>query len=541
MEFLQAATCADELEELWKRTNEDEEEVDPLGCVLEISGHDESVLNPRGNETSIVPAGVNVEMSEEEAAGKAPEISPEEGAADSSSRLSATRLFLQRIYSKFWEPTLQDRQTGKILDSTKGYPGEGPISGGPDLPTKGIPWIPEDHPDMVVAKQVDRSSNQGVVEDTTTEKILGALWWKGYRAGCRRLCRANVSGPKVGAINLPIKSVRKAGVTKPFLKKSIIRGSAQHGSGAGGKPIIEVVRSRPGFPAVLDTSNTDSTWGEGNSSQVHDNVHVEQDRPMERYEAERLEKRKRGICYWFSRGKDNCKFGEDCKFIHSKDDVVLQSYWRKYFVAGRYCFASEGCKFSRDTAGVRCIQFYQSGRCRHGDKCVFEHGDPLGGQRPRSPRTPPRDSPRRGTGRMDGGRKGSPERFDEDEEDLMVYDDDTRMMELLMEAISYMSDGKSDLARAEADPVFKLLKFNGNAEQMDAEWCSWTSGMLSSLELHEIVKPYETPLEDVEEWINDLRIWFQRATLEEGSDTKRGKKRSLERESLRTLLRQKRH
>ena len=61
----------------------------------------------------------------------------------------------------------------------------------------------------------------------------------------------------------------------------------------------------------------------------------------------------------------------------------------------------------------------------------------------------------------------------------MVYDDDTRLMQLLMEAVSYMSDGKSDLARAEADPVFKLLRFNGDAEQMDAEWCFWTSGMLT--------------------------------------------------------------
>ena len=87
---------------------------------------------------------------------------------------------------------------------------------------------------------------------------------------------------------------------------------------------MEVVGPRPGFPAVLDTSNTDSTLGEGSSSQVHDNVHV-QDRPMDRYEAERLEKRKRGICYWLSRGIDSCKFGENCKFIHSKDDVVLQS------------------------------------------------------------------------------------------------------------------------------------------------------------------------------------------------------------------------
>ena len=199
IEFLQAATCADELEDLWRRMEDDDEEVDPLGCVLEISGHDESVLNPRSNETPIVPAGINVEMSEEEAAGKAPEISPEEEAADSSSRLSATRLFLQRIYSRLWEPTLQDRQTGKIFDSTKGYPGEGPISGGPDLPTNGMPWIPEDHLDMVVAKKVDQSSDQGeegcfglesgsqpepvVVEATATEKSLGLFGGKGIEPG----------------------------------------------------------------------------------------------------------------------------------------------------------------------------------------------------------------------------------------------------------------------------------------------------------------------------------------------------------------------
>ena len=113
----------------------------------------------------------------------------------------------------------------------------------------------------------------------------------------------------------------------------------------------------------------------------------------------------------------------------------------------------------------------------------------------------------------------------------MVYDDDTKMVELLMEAISFMSNGKSDLARAEADPVFKLLKFNGDAEQMDTEWCSWTTGMLSLLELHEIVKSYEVSLAEVEEWVNDLRIWFERANVEEERDPKRGKKRSLERES----------
>ena len=101
-----------------------------------------------------------------------------------------------------------------------------------------------------------------------------------------------------------------------------------------------------------------------------------------------------------------------------------------------------------------------------------------------------------------------------------------------------MSDGKPDLARAEADPVFKLLKFNGDAEQRDAEWCSWTTGMLTSLELLEIVKSYEITLDEVEEWINELRIWFQRANLEEGSDSRKGKKRSLERESSKDTLAQ---
>ena len=200
-------------------------------------------------------------------------------------------------------------------------------------------------------------------------------------------------------------------------------------------------------------------------------------------------------------------------------------------MAGRHCFAAENCKFSHDATGVRCIQFAQSGKCRHGDRCVFVHGDPLNGPRPRSPRTPPRDGPRRSAGSRGGGKEISPERFEEEEEDLMTYDDDTRMMELLMEAISYMSDGKPDLARAEADPVFKLLKFNGDAEQMDAEWCSWTSGMLSSLELHEIVRSYEVSLAEVEEWVNDLRIWFERANVEDEKDPKRGKKRSLEKES----------
>ena len=45
------------------------------------------------------------------------------------------------------------------------------------------------------------------------------------------------------------------------------------------------------------------------------------------------------------------------------------------------------------------------------------------------------------------------------------------------------------------------------------------------------MKSHEVPLNEVEEWTNDLRIWFHQAHLEEESDSKRGRKRSLERES----------
>ena len=55
--------------------------------------------------------------------------------------------------------------------------------------------------------------------------------------------------------------------------------------------------------------------------------------------------------------------------------------------------------------------------------------------------------------------------------------------------------------------------------------------MLSVLELHEVVKSYDVSLAEVEEWVNDLRIWYERANLGEEKDSKRGKKRSLERES----------
>ena len=511
MEFLQAATCADQLEVLWDRMDDDaDEEVDPSTTVLEILGQEDAVLDQGNNESPIPTEDAGGEtIGDTGRDGKAPEVSPEEETSSGSSRLAGTRMFLWSVYSRVasnWDFSTQDRTTGRIFDSTKGYPGEGPDNGDDFSSKRNLAWISEDYLDEVVSKKMERSSDMDgldgfvpesegqlekvEVENVTASRILMALWKKGYRAGYRRLCRLNVSGCKVGAMKHPIKRVQKICTRKAFVKIFNVFGSSQRGSGAGGKPIMKVVGPRPGFPAVLQASNTDSTLGEGSSSQVRGNVHVEQNRPMDRYEAERLEKRKKGFCYWFSRGKDRCKFGEHCKFIHSEDDVVLQSYWCKYYVAGRHCFSGKDCKFSHDATGVRCIQFAQSGKCRYGDKCVFEHGDPLDEQRPRSPRTPP----------------------------------DTKMVELLMEAISFMSNGKSDLARAEADPVFKLLKFKGDAEQMDREWCSWTTGMLSTLELHEIVKSYEVSLAEVEEWVNDLRIWFERANVEEERDPKKGKK-----------------
>ena len=170
--------------------------------------------------------------------------------------------------------------------------------------------------------------------------------------------------------------------------------------------------------------------------------------------------------------------------------------------------------------------------CINVDGVYLDYGDlnalipVLGAERPRSPMTPPRDRPKKG----DGGRNGSPERFEE-EEDLMVYDDDTRAVELLSEAVSYMSDGKPDVARAEGEPIFKLIRLNGDDELKDSEWCSWTSGMLSLLELHDVVKTYGIPLNEIEEWTSDLRIWYHNANLEVESDSKKGKKRPLEKES----------
>ena len=52
MEFLQAATCADQLEVLWRRMDDDaDEEVDPTGMVLEIPDQQDAVLDQGNNES----------------------------------------------------------------------------------------------------------------------------------------------------------------------------------------------------------------------------------------------------------------------------------------------------------------------------------------------------------------------------------------------------------------------------------------------------------------------------------------------------------
>ena len=330
MEFFRASTCADELEALWRQKEDDEEEVDPSGLVLEFSGQEESVLEQGNGEVPSSSEGGKNVVGDGEAAGKAPEISPEDETADGVVRKATTRFFLQRIYEDvfekwFTEPSLQDRRIGRMFDSTKGYPGEGPLKDGLDLSSKGMPWIPVDHLDEVVAKKLNPSVNSGEeegcvqesgiqpepthVEDAPAEKILRALWWKEYRAGYERLRRSNGIGSKPGTVKVPIRAVRRPGSEKLFLKKPLIRGSAQHGSGADRKKTIKVVEPRPGFPAVSDKPRTTSAQGEQSSSQDLGNVQVEKSRPMDRYEAERQVKRQRGFCYWFSRGKNSCKFG----------------------------------------------------------------------------------------------------------------------------------------------------------------------------------------------------------------------------------------
>ena len=56
--------------------------------------------------------------------------------------------------------------------------------------------------------------------------------------------------------------------------------------------------------------------------------------------------------------------------------------------------------------------------------------------------------------------------------------------------------------------------------------------MYSTLELYEVVRSCDIPLAEVEEWTNDLRVWYEKAQLEGKGDPKIGKKKMpLEEES----------
>ena len=119
MEFLQAATCADQLEVLWRRMDDDaDEEVDPSTAVLEVLGPEDAVLD-QGNNESLIPienAGGET-IGDAGRDGKAPEVSPEEETSSGSSRLADTRIFLWSVYSRVASNfSMQDRTTGKIFE-----------------------------------------------------------------------------------------------------------------------------------------------------------------------------------------------------------------------------------------------------------------------------------------------------------------------------------------------------------------------------------------------------------------------------------------
>ena len=109
----------------------------------------------------------------------------------------------------------------------------------------------------------------------------------------------------------------------------------------------------------------------------------------------------------------------------------------------------------------------------------------------------------------------------------MVYDEETEKSNLIAEAVSYMSGGKDNIDRWEGEPIFKLLRIT-DEDQKNEEWLSWTDKMLSVLELYEVIRSYDVPLAEVEEWTNDLRIWYEKAQLDGESGPNGGTKRPLE-------------
>ena len=130
--------------------------------------------------------------------------------------------------------------------------------------------------------------------------------------------------------------------------------------------------SQGGFPGDVTKHHTARTSVTESRFHVVGHGQLALNHWMDRDEAERLEMRRKGICFWYNTG-ENCRFGDDCKFIHTRQKMVLKSFWCKYYVAGRDCFAAENCRYSHDTAGVVCTKFRNSGMCRRGDQCVFVH------------------------------------------------------------------------------------------------------------------------------------------------------------------------
>ena len=194
MEFLQAATCADQLEALWRRMDDDaDEEVDPSTAALEVLGPEDAVLDQGNNESLIPIEDAGGETSGDTGGdGKAPEVSPEEETSSGSSRLADTRIFLWSVYSRVASNfSMQDRTTGKIFDSTKGYPGEGPNNDDNPSSKGNLPWISEDYLDEVVSKKMERSSgmdgfvpgSEGPLEKVEVRMLLPLkfLWLFGRR------------------------------------------------------------------------------------------------------------------------------------------------------------------------------------------------------------------------------------------------------------------------------------------------------------------------------------------------------------------------